>query len=193
MNTVHEPGPPVTLKYHRSKNQFKKPSQMHKHPASPAGTPRSALARPGARMAAVSWPCPQPCRGKGPAVSQQQCRSSRASARAPAPSAPAPAPARSAYRACCRAPARSSAPRACARAAQRPSAPPASRHACRAPLPSAPRTPAQRPCACLRAQHARLRAQRLAQRPAPAQLHNLLQYDFQPTAPKIFFFFFHDK
>ena len=27
----------------------------------------------------------------------------------------------------------------------------------------------------------------------PAQLHNLLQYDFQPTAPKFFFFFFHDK
>ena len=83
MNTVHEPGPPVTLKYHRSKNQFKKPCQMHKHPASPAGTPRSALARPGARMAAVSWPCPQPCRGKGPAVSQQQCRSSRAHPPAP--------------------------------------------------------------------------------------------------------------
>ena len=88
MNTVHEPGPPVTLKYHRSKNQFKKPSQMHKHPASPAGTPRSALACPGARMAAVSWPCPQPCRGKGPAVSQQQCRSSRA--HPPAPQRPAP-------------------------------------------------------------------------------------------------------
>ena len=156
MNTVHEPGPPVTLKYHRSKNQFKKPSQMHKHPASPAGTPRSALARPGARMAAVSWPCPQPCRGKGPAVSQQQCRSSRA--HPPAPQRPAPLRQRLLSQPTAPAAARPCAPAPPAPAPVPPSAPPASRHACRAPLPSAPRTPAQRPCACLRAQHARLRA-----------------------------------
>ena len=85
----------MTLKYHRSENQSKKPSQMHKHPASPAGTPRCALARPGARMAAVSWLCPRPCRGKGPAVSQasvavsqQQCCSPRS--HPPAPQRPAP-------------------------------------------------------------------------------------------------------
>ena len=85
----------VTQKYHRVKKQSKKPSRMHKHPASPAGTPRCALARPGACMAAVSWPCPRPCRGKGPAVSQAsvavsqlQCHSPRA--HPPAPQRPAP-------------------------------------------------------------------------------------------------------
>ena len=155
-NTVHEPGPPVTLKYHRSKNQFKKPSQMHKHPASPAGTPRSALARPGARMAAVSWPCPQPCRGKGSTVSQQQCRSSRAHppARSSAPPTPAPVP--------------PSAP--ASRLPRAPCTP--STHARPAPT-CAPRAPPARPAARL----------------APAQLHNLLQYDFQPTAPKFIIFF----
>ena len=85
----------VTQKYHRVEKQSKKPSRMHKHPASPTGTPRCALARPGARMAAVSWSCPQPCLGKGPAVSQAnvavsqlQCRSPRA--HHPAPQRPAP-------------------------------------------------------------------------------------------------------
>ena len=157
MNTVHEPSPPVTLKYHRSKNQSKKPSQMHKHPASPAGTPRCALACPGARTAAVSWPCPQPCRGKGPAVSQQQCRSSRAHLLAPqrpcANACSPSTPARSAYRACCSAPARSSPPCACARAAQRPSAPPASRalHAQLVRSPSAHLRTARLACAPSRA------------------------------------------
>ena len=89
----------VTQKYHRVEKQSKKPSRMHKHPASPAGTPRCALARPGARMAVVSWSCPRPCRAKGPAVSQAcvavsqlQCRSPRA--HPPAPQLPALAPAR---------------------------------------------------------------------------------------------------
>ena len=155
MNTVHEPGPTVTLKYHRSKNQSKKPSQMHKHPASPVGTPRCVLAHPGARRAAVSWPCPRPCRGKGPAVSQQQCRSSRAhlpTPQRPCASACSPnTPARSAYRACCRVPARSSAPRACARAAQRPAclARPARPARTLAQLPPAHRAPSTCPAPCL--------------------------------------------
>ena len=85
----------MTQKYHRVEKQSKKPSRMHKHPASPAGTPRCALARPGARMAVVSWSCPRPCRAKGPAVSQAsvavsqlQCRSPRA--HPPAPQFPVP-------------------------------------------------------------------------------------------------------
>ena len=94
MNTVHEPGPTVTLKYHRSENQSKKPSQMHKHLASPAGTPRCALARPGARMAAVSWQGAGRVAGQCGRVAATVPLTLRASARAPAPSAPAPAPAR---------------------------------------------------------------------------------------------------
>ena len=99
MNSIHDRVQTVTQKYHQVEKQSKKPSRVHKHPASPAGTPRCALARPGARMAVVSWSCPRPCRAKGPAVSQAsvavsqlQCRSPRA--HPPAPSAPAPAPAR---------------------------------------------------------------------------------------------------
>ena len=63
---------------------------MHKHPAGPAGTSRCALARLGARMAAVSWSGPRPCRGKEPAlsqapvaVSQHPCRMPRAHPLAP--------------------------------------------------------------------------------------------------------------
>ena len=85
MNNVHERVQTVTQKYHRVEKQSKKPSRMHKHPATPAGMPRCALACPGARIAAVSWPCPRPCRGKGSAmsqasmaVSQLQCCSPRA-------------------------------------------------------------------------------------------------------------------
>ena len=59
----------VTQKHHRVENRFEKPSLVHGHPASPAGTPRCALARPGARMAALSWSGPdrvmergRPCR-----------------------------------------------------------------------------------------------------------------------------------
>ena len=56
---------------------------MHEHPTGPAGTPRCALARPGARMAAVSWPGPQSCRGKEPAVSQAPVAVSQRVMRAP--------------------------------------------------------------------------------------------------------------
>ena len=80
----------VTQKYHRVEKQSKKPSRMQKHPASPAGTPRCALARPGARMAAVSWPCPRPCHGKGSAVSQASMAVSQLQCRSPRAHPPAP-------------------------------------------------------------------------------------------------------
>ena len=88
----------MTHKHHRVENQVKKPSQVREHPVSPAGTPRCALARPGARMGAVSWPGPRPCRGKGPVVSQalvvvsqRLCRTPRVLP--PVPQLPTPAPA----------------------------------------------------------------------------------------------------
>ena len=80
----------MTQKYHRVENQFEKPSRMHEHPAGPAGTPRCALARPGARMVAVSWSGPQPCRGKGPAVSQAPVAVSQRPCRTPSALPPAP-------------------------------------------------------------------------------------------------------
>ena len=88
----------MTHKHHRVENQVKKPSRVREHPVSPAGTPRCALARPGARMGAVSWPGPRPCRGKGPVVSQalvvvsqRLCRTPRVLP--PVPQLPTPAPA----------------------------------------------------------------------------------------------------
>ena len=149
MNTVHEPGPPVTLKYHRSKKSVQKakpdaqaPSKPSRHAQECTGPPRRAH---GCRVVAVS-----------PAVSWQGAGRVAAtvpliplaSARAPAPSAPAPAPARSAYRACCRAPARSSAPprlRPC-RPAPHYLAPHARQPSTPAPA-CAPSTPACAPCA----------------------------------------------
>ena len=178
MNTVHEPGPPMTLKYHQSKNQFKSQARC-------TSTQQAQQARPGVhwRAQARAWlPCPQPCRGKGPAVSQQQCRSSRA--HPPAPQHPAPLRQRLLAQPTAPAAARPRAPAPPAPAPVPPSAP--------APrLPRAPCTPSTHarpaPTCAPRAPPARPAA-----RLAPAQLHNLLQYDFQTTAPK-FFFFFHDK
>ena len=99
----------VTKKHHRVENQVEKPSRVHEHPTGPTGTPRCALARPGARMAvrgrtyrgrvpAVSWPgtgrivgASVPCRGCQPAVSQRSARACLApgpSTRAPQPNLP---------------------------------------------------------------------------------------------------------
>ena len=75
----------VAQKHHRVENQVKKPNRVHEHPAGPAGTPRCALARPGAHWRAqaraclavswaglaVSWPRP-------PAVSQPKAAMSQA-------------------------------------------------------------------------------------------------------------------
>ena len=91
----------VTQKYHRFENQSKKPSRMHKHPASPAGTPRCALARPGVhwRAQARAWlqyhgRVPGRVIGQRGRVAATVSHAPRASARTPAPSAPAPAPQR---------------------------------------------------------------------------------------------------
>ena len=95
----------VTQKQYRVEKLGRKPSQVQEHPAGPAGTPRCALARPGARMAArrrwyrgrvptVSWLRPWPCHGlhgriAGPLSAVSQCR---------APSAPCARPCRAPVR-----------------------------------------------------------------------------------------------
>ena len=67
MNSVHEPGPNGDSETIPSRKIRSKTKPMNEHPAGPAGTPRCALARPGARMATrgrsyrgrvpvVSWP-----------------------------------------------------------------------------------------------------------------------------------------
>ena len=67
MNSVHEPGPNGDSKISPSRKTVRKT----KPDASALSRPnRHAQVRTGARMAAVSWPGPWPCRGKGPAVSQ---------------------------------------------------------------------------------------------------------------------------
>ena len=70
MKSVHEPSPNGDSETVLTRKPGKKLSQVHDHPTGPTGTPRCAQERPSGHMCAVSWPGPQPCRGKGPAVTQ---------------------------------------------------------------------------------------------------------------------------
>ena len=97
MNSVHEPGPNGDSKISSSRKTVQKakpdakaPSKPSRHAQVRTGAPRCALARPGARMAAVSWPCPRPCHGKGSAVSQASMAVSQLQCRSPRAHPPAP-------------------------------------------------------------------------------------------------------
>ena len=87
----------VTQKYHRVENQFEKPSRMHKHPTGPTGTPRCALALPGARTPGriVGRPgrvvAEAPCRIAAPAAVWQRPCAPCHERLAPRPCAPCPA------------------------------------------------------------------------------------------------------